>query len=165
MNRSKRILVLASAVFMISVQNSPADVSLPGIIGSNMVLQRNQDLKIWGWAAKGEKVTVHFNEAVQSTRAGKDGKWLITLPAMKAGGPYSMRIRGKNIIDLENVLIGDVWICSGQSNMEWPVRESAIRCLLLLLPGGRDEQRPEQFGSVAPTHPAATGTPVRVLSV
>ncbi|MCK5370352.1 MAG: sialate O-acetylesterase, partial [Cyclobacteriaceae bacterium] len=59
--------------------------------------------------------------AVESTRCGKDGKWLITLPAMEAGGPYAMKIRGRNIIELENILIGDVWVCSGQSNMEWPL--------------------------------------------
>jgi sialate O-acetylesterase len=86
-----------------------------------MVLQRNQELRIWGWADRGEKVTVHLNEAVESTRCGKDGKWLITLPAMEAGGPYAMKIRGRNIIELENILIGDVWVCSGQSNMEYRV--------------------------------------------
>lgn len=109
-----------------------AEVRLPHVIGSNMVLQRNQELRIWGWADRGEKVTVHFNEAVESTRAGKDGKWLITLPAMEAGGPCTMKVRGRNIIEMENILIGDVWVCSGQSNMEfnmawfpWAADESA----------------------------------------
>jgi sialate O-acetylesterase len=92
---------------------------MPHIIGSNMVLQRNQELRIWGWADRWEKVTVHFNGAVESKRADKDGKWLITLPAMEAGGPYTMKVRGKNILILENILIGDVWVCSGQSNMEY----------------------------------------------
>jgi sialate O-acetylesterase len=110
-----------------------AEVRLPHLIGSNMVLQRNQEIRIWGWAERGEKVTVHFNGTVESKRAGWDGKWLITLPAMEAGGPYTMKVRGRNIIELENILIGDVWVCSGQSNMEfrveafpWAAEESAL---------------------------------------
>jgi sialate O-acetylesterase len=98
-----------------------AEVRLPHIIGSNMVLQRNQEINIWGWANKMEKVTVHFNDTAVSKRAGRDGKWLITFPAMEAGGPYTMKVRGRNIIELENILIGDVWVCSGQSNMEYRV--------------------------------------------
>jgi len=110
------------SIFIFSIlipQTSFADVTLPQIIGSNMVVQRNQEIKVWGWADKNEKVTVHFNDAVNSIRADKNGKWMIQFQAMKAGGPYTMKIRGKNIIDLENILIGDVWICSGQSNMEY----------------------------------------------
>jgi sialate O-acetylesterase len=109
-----------------------AEVRLPHIVGDHMVLQRNQELRIWGWADRREKVTVHFNGAVESTRAGKDGRWLINLPAMEAGGPYTMKVRGRNIIELEDILIGDVWVCSGQSNMEfrveafpWAAEESA----------------------------------------
>ena len=109
-----------------------AEVRLPHIIGNHMVLQRNQELRVWGWADRREKVTVHFNGTVESTRAGKDGRWLINLPAMEAGGPYTMKVRGRNIIELEDILIGDVWVCSGQSNMEsrveafpWAAEESA----------------------------------------
>jgi sialate O-acetylesterase len=124
MKKSIPTVLLLAAALLLSCNQIFADVRLPKILGSNMVLQRNQELKIWGWADKGEKVTVHFNEVVQSTRADREGRWLVTLPAMKAGGPYSMKIRGRNIIELENILIGDVWICSGQSNMEFPVQSS-----------------------------------------
>jgi sialate O-acetylesterase len=112
---------LAGFLLMFAAIASRAEVRLPHLIGDNMVLQRDQELRIWGWADRGEKVTVHFNGAVESTRARKDGTWLITLPAMEAGGPYPMKVRGRNILELENILIGDVWVCSGQSNMEFPV--------------------------------------------
>ena len=117
---SRRFILFAGILLIASIILK-AEVRLPHIIGGNMVLQRNQELRIWGWAQRMEKVTVHFNEVVESTRAGLDGKWLITLPAMEAGGPYTMKVRGRNIIELENILIGDVWVCSGQSNMEYRV--------------------------------------------
>ncbi len=110
-----------------------AEVRLPHVIGSHMVLQRDQEIRIWGWADRGEKITVHFNDTVVSKRTGKDGKWMITLPAMEAGGPYTMKVRGRNIITLEDILIGDVWVCGGQSNMEfkvewfpWAAEEAAL---------------------------------------
>ncbi|GAB3916639.1 sialate O-acetylesterase [Mucilaginibacter boryungensis] len=82
-----------------------------------MVLQRGIKLKIWGWATPGEKVNIAFNGTKMHTVTGPDGKWLINLPAMKAGGPYAMYIKGNNEIKLSDILIGDVWFCSGQSNM------------------------------------------------
>jgi sialate O-acetylesterase len=120
MKKSISAGIFLAGSFLLIFSQVSADVKLPKILGSNIVLQRNREIKIWGWADKGEKVTVHFNDAVESTRADRDGNWMISLPAMKAGGPYGMKIRGRNIIELENVLIGDVWICSGQSNMEFP---------------------------------------------
>jgi sialate O-acetylesterase len=129
---SLRRFILSAGLFVFAFFILKAEVRLPHLIGSNMVLQRNQEIRIWGWADRGEKVTVHFNDTVESKRAGRDGKWLITLPAMEAGGPYNMKVRGRNIIELENILIGDVWVCSGQSNMEfrmeafpWATEESA----------------------------------------
>jgi sialate O-acetylesterase len=82
-----------------------------------MVLQRDTKLKIWGWASKNEKVTVRFAGRNFSTKAGTDGKWFVWLPPMKAGGPFEMTIRASNTITLKNILMGDVWFCSGQSNM------------------------------------------------
>ena len=82
-----------------------------------MVLQRDINLKIWGRASKGEVVKIKFNGKSAKAKAGNDGKWMAFLPPMKAGGPYSMEITGKNKITLKDVLIGDVWLCSGQSNM------------------------------------------------
>jgi sialate O-acetylesterase len=94
-----------------------ADVKLPQLISNSMILQRNIELKIWGWASVGEKIDLSFNGKKYSTRTGKDEKWLISLPAMNAGGPYSMTIKGLNTIVLTDILIGDVWFCAGQSNM------------------------------------------------
>jgi len=87
-----------------------------------MVLQREVPLKIWGWASPGEKVDVNFNDKKATIVAGPDGKWLTKLPAMKAGGPYDMLIKGKNTIVLKDILIGDVWLCAGQSNMVHQMR-------------------------------------------
>jgi len=94
-----------------------ADIKLPQLIGNGMILQRDTKLKIWGWALPGEKVNVAFNGKKGSAVTGTDGKWLIELPAMKAGGPYTMTLKGNNEIDLTDILLGDVWFCSGQSNM------------------------------------------------
>lgn len=92
-------------------------VKLPRLIRDSMVLQRDAPLKIWGWAAKNEKVSIHFNGKHASTKAGTNGRWSILLPPMKAGGPYMMNIVASNKITLKDILIGDVWFCSGQSNM------------------------------------------------
>src|SRR5699024_11585545 len=94
-----------------------AQVKLPRLIRDSMILQRNKEIHIWGWASPGEKVTVRFNHKDYYAEAGNDSKWKILLPAMKAGGPYTMEIEGKNRIVLHDILVGDVWFCSGQSNM------------------------------------------------
>lgn len=94
-----------------------AKIKLPSLIADNMVLQRGVVLKIWGWAAPAEKVMISFKGKKLTAVAGADGKWLAKLPAMKAGGPYKMEIKGKDTIVLKNILIGDVYLCAGQSNM------------------------------------------------
>jgi sialate O-acetylesterase len=103
------LLLISEAAF--------ADIRLPALIRDSMVLQRNSPLKIWGWAAPGEVIKISFNGKTIRTSTGNEGKWLATLPAMKAGGPYEMRLTGQNTVVLKDVLIGDVWLCSGQSNM------------------------------------------------
>lgn len=94
---------------------------MPKIFGDNMVLQRNKTIHVWGWAAANEKVNVQFNKQIKNTKADKAGRWDIMLDAEVAGGPYQLTIKGKNIIVLKNILIGEVWLCSGQSNMEMPI--------------------------------------------
>ncbi len=116
-------LMVFAIVFAISFPLAAA-VRLPGVLTSNMVLQRNKEIKIWGWADKSEKVTVQFNNKTLSAKADETGSWTIKFPAMKEGGPYAIIIKGKNTITLDNILIGDVYICSGQSNMEWVVKNS-----------------------------------------
>jgi len=106
--------------FFISVTTS-GEVRLPKLISDGMVLQRNAEVKIWGWATPGEKITVNFKGKKYNTTTGKCCKWRITLSPMEAGGPFEMEIKGKNQIVIENILIGDVWVCSGQSNMVLPM--------------------------------------------
>lgn len=97
-------------------------VRLPRLISNGMVLQRDAELKIWGWAAPGEPVTVEFGGKKYETRTDESGSWIVTLSPMNAGGPHTMRISASNTITLSDILTGDVWLCSGQSNMELPVR-------------------------------------------
>lgn len=109
-------------LFLLISVSGLCNVTLPKVLGDNMVLQRNKPINIWGWADKGEKVSIQFNKQSASAKADKNGKWLITLKSEIAGGPYQLIIKGKNSITLSNILIGEVWVCSGQSNMEWPLR-------------------------------------------
>ena len=88
-----------------------------------MVLQQEMRVPVWGWANEGEEVTVRFRGKTVRTKA-KHGKWLIHLTGLKAGGPDSLAIEGKNKLELKNVLVGEVWVCSGQSNMEFPLDKS-----------------------------------------
>ena len=94
---------------------------MPAIFGSHMVLQRDQKDRVWGWAEPGEEVTVKIAGQSQATKAGPDGSWQVMLEPMPAGGPHVLSIQGKNTIKLDDVLVGEVWICSGQSNMQWSV--------------------------------------------
>ena len=107
-----------------------ADVRLPKIFNEHMVLQRHKPIPVWGWADAGEKVTVELagsgiSGKIKTIKAGRDGKWILRLDAEKEGGPYKLIVKGKkNTITLDDVLIGEVWICSGQSNMQWTVLRS-----------------------------------------
>ena len=99
-----------------------AEVSLPNILTSNMVLQRNAQVPIWGRAVTGEEIKVSFAGQTVKTTAGADGKWSVKLKPMKQNAqPDNMIITGNNTITLTNILVGDVWLCSGQSNMEYPL--------------------------------------------
>jgi sialate O-acetylesterase len=100
---------------------SEANVKTARIFSSNMVLQQGQENPIWGWADKGEKITISFAGKTISAKADKLGKWTTKLPSLDYGGPYEMTVKGKNSIKFDNILIGEVWICSGQSNMEFQV--------------------------------------------
>ena len=96
------------------------DVKLPSIINENMVLQQKESIPIWGWADSGEAVSVKasWQKDAVTTKAGDDGKWKVNVKTPTAGGPYTVTIKGNNTISLGNVMIGEVWLCSGQSNMQ-----------------------------------------------
>lgn len=101
-----------------------ADVRLPSIFSDNMVLQQGMRVPVWGWADEGEEVTVKFQGQFVSTRA-KNGKWMVYLNSLKATNePQVFIVDGKNRVKFENVLVGEVFVCSGQSNMEWPMNRA-----------------------------------------
>jgi len=95
-----------------------SQVRLPKLISDGMILQRDAKVKIWGWASGNENVSIHFLDSTYQTKADVDGNWDIELSDLKAGGPYKMEINANNSITINDIMIGDVWVCSGQSNME-----------------------------------------------
>lgn len=116
----KKFILLVALCALTNVLS--AQIKLPHIFGDNMVLQREKPITVWGWAKAKEKVTIKFHDQTKTTVADKAGKWSVKLDSEKAGGPYTLIVSGKNSVTLTNILVGEVWICSGQSNMEWPVR-------------------------------------------
>lgn len=98
-----------------------AQPRLPKIFGDNMVLQRNAPLRIWGWASPAESITIQFHNQSKTVQTNAGGAWEAVLAAEPAGGPYQLQVKGKTTITLQGLLLGDLWVCSGQSNMEMPV--------------------------------------------
>lgn len=114
----KPLLTAFVFVLVVTTNNTSfAQVKLPQIVRDSMILQRDIPVNIWGWSAVNEKVSVKFNGKTYKTKGNAEGKWSIKLPATKAGGPYTIDIIASNKISIKEVLFGDVWFCSGQSNM------------------------------------------------
>jgi len=101
-----------------------AQISLPKLISDGMIVQRNKPVVIWGWASPKEKVTVDFHGLKKSINADKAGKWKVEFAPEAAGGPYELSVKGKNTLVVKDILVGEVWVCSGQSNMEWPLQSA-----------------------------------------
>ena len=120
--RHRSLALSLPALFALSFHAS-ADVKPNGLFTDSAVLQQKIAVPVWGDAKTGERVTVKFQNQTVSTTA-KDGRWKVVLKPMKAGGPYDMTISGDNTITLKNILVGEVWLASGQSNMQWDVRNS-----------------------------------------
>jgi len=125
MKRFNRLTVLSAIWLSALASLATADVRLPKIFGDNMVLQQEAEVPVWGWAGAGQEVAVTFCNQSQSTKADETGKWTVKLEALKAGGPFEMTVKANNTITLKNILVGEVWVCSGQSNMYFPVLNSA----------------------------------------
>lgn len=122
----RRILYhIIIAVVLLNSHVTLGQVRLPRLVSNGMILQREIPVNIWGWASPGEKVELSFNSQTFETSTTAEGKWKIVLPEQKAGGPFSMTITASNQIHLKNILFGDVWLCSGQSNMELPMSRVA----------------------------------------
>jgi len=118
MNKFKIALIV---LFFIPLNEVISQIKLPRLISNGIVLQRNEKVKIWGWASPKEKVKLQFKSKNYTAKADQNGNWTIILPAQKEGGPYEMILKASNEITIKDILFGDVWICSGQSNMELPM--------------------------------------------
>jgi sialate O-acetylesterase len=110
-----------AALFFAVAACLSAEVQLPALIADHMVIQRDQPVHVWGWADAGEAVSVTFREHTATAIADDLGRWSATLPPGEAGGPFVLQVKGTNVLTISDVLVGDVWIASGQSNMEFPL--------------------------------------------
>jgi sialate O-acetylesterase len=119
-NLNIRLLALICAAFL----TARADVTLPAVLGDHMVIQRGLPVHIWGTAAEGESVSVEFRGNTRATTADPIGQWSVYLPPAEAGGPFDLTVKGSNTIRLRDVVVGDVWVASGQSNMEFPLNKA-----------------------------------------
>lgn len=117
----KRVELLLVLSLLISLPLF-GQVRLPRLISDGMVLQRDARVKIWGWAAGREKISVIFHDSVYHASANDKGEWTIVLSGLKAGGPFTMTVKASNTLAIKDIMVGDVWICSGQSNMELPMK-------------------------------------------
>lgn len=151
MLRSIALFIIANICSL----HTSAKLGLPGIIGDNMVLQRGMPVPVWGWATPGAAVTVTFNHKTFKTKTGADGSWKLKMDSYSSGGPYTMHINGDgSTILIKNILIGDVWLASGQSNMEFGIQsdrdgaeaiaqatDSLIRCFFVPWATALNEQK------------------------
>ncbi len=117
---------LSLLILFLLLAPAQADVRLAGIFGDHAVLQRDKSVPIWGWAEPSEMVTLRFADQEKKTTAGADGRWRVTLDAMKANAvSRELVVSGSNMVILSDIVVGDVWLCSGQSNMAWPLSKAA----------------------------------------
>jgi sialate O-acetylesterase len=124
-SRTPLVVAAASLAFsLLPALPARADVHLPHVIASAMVVQRDAPIPLWGWADPGEEVQCELGPSKASATADADGHWLVKLPALPAGGPFELTVRGHNTLKLTGILVGEVWLCSGQSNMEMGIAMS-----------------------------------------
>ena len=123
---SKRFfsILFVAVISLAAIIPGRAEVRLPNLFTDHMVLQRGQTVKVWGWARPAEKVTVQFRNQKVTAKADENGNWLVKLRSEKAGGPDVLTVSGENTIAIKDVLVGEVWVASGQSNMEWTLNKS-----------------------------------------
>jgi len=117
-------LAIAALAALVCVNTVKGELRVPAIFGDHMVLQRGQPNPVWGWADPGETVTVTIGQQTHSSVADRSGKWRVVLQPLEVGAPLELTIRGKTSVSFQDVLVGEVWLCSGQSNMAWPVKSA-----------------------------------------
>lgn len=122
---AKLIFAALTVTWLLAAQSVLAELSLPGIFGSNMLIQRNEPVRLWGTSPPQATVRARFGPRQASATAGPDGTWQVSLDPVEAGGPYELTVSdGSETVTLTNVLCGDLWLCSGQSNMQLPVNQA-----------------------------------------
>ena len=122
MSSKARLTGLILILMSLSVPPMFGQVRLPRLISDGMVLQRDARVNLWGWAGAHEKLSIAFCDSVYRTSANEKGEWTVVLSHLKAGGPFTMSVRATNTITIKDVMVGEVWVCSGQSNMELPMK-------------------------------------------
>jgi sialate O-acetylesterase len=125
--RKARYAVFFITIWLVFLSSLRADIRVPAVIGDHMVIQQEKPVPVWGWAEPGEKVTVRLSGREMNARAGDDGRWRVVFPSLRSGGdPLEMVVRGESgpEIVVRDILVGEVWVCSGQSNMEWPLSQT-----------------------------------------
>jgi sialate O-acetylesterase len=122
--KKNRLIILLLTLCLTGISNLTRAVSLPAIFSDHMVLQRNAEITIWGWGNPDEEITItgSWDQKAVKTKASNLAQWQIKLNTPKAGGPYTLKIQGYNTVNISDILMGEVWLCSGQSNMEWTTR-------------------------------------------
>ena len=165
MNHSTRYTTIITACLLIAgaflcPAQAAADVTLPKVFGSNMVMQRDIALPVWGQADAGGTVTVTLNAQVKSATAGEDGKWMVRLEPMPAGGPYAMTIAGDKVITIKNALVGEVWPTAAVREREVALRhvgEQYRKAIERYVLAG-----PRQYPRAVVRHPARHRRRVRI---
>jgi sialate O-acetylesterase len=121
MNQSRRTLPAVLLIALLLTPSLRADVKLPSVFSDHAVLQQGVKVPVWGWADPGEKVSVTVGDQKATAEADGKGRWKVSVGPLKAGGPVTLEVRGKNRVTVRDVLVGEVWLCSGQSNMAMTV--------------------------------------------
>ncbi len=112
------------ALLLMMVGSAHAALKMPNIFGDHMVVQQKMPIKIWGWTKPGQSVTAEMSGQSVTVKAGDDGRFDVSLPMLEAGGPHQLKVKADETLTFEDVLVGEVWVCSGQSNMQWSVNSS-----------------------------------------
>ena len=124
MRLSSSLVILAFGMVLSLSTAARADVTLPALVGDNMVVQQGVPARVWGTAAPGERVAVSMAGKSATATADAEGRWEVRIGPYDAGGPHTMTVAGKTTVTVRNVLVGEVWVGSGQSNMEWPLQSA-----------------------------------------
>ena len=120
----RRVFIRVTGLFVLVAVFVPplvAEPRLPHLFSNHMVLQRDKEIAVWGWGDPGEKISVSLGSNARETTAASDGRWKVALSPMPAGGPFTLVVKGEKTITLKDVMLGEVWIASGQSNMTYPL--------------------------------------------